>query len=354
MRIELKPAGRGIAIIIVLMVIMVLGALAAGFALSMRVELKLAARSNFRGELEWLARSGVEFARYILVQQTRLNTGPEDRVSSLKQLWAGGTGITNELLAGFSLKDNQLGEGKFSVTITDLDRKININNVDQELLRQTLIALNVDVAEVSTIVSSFLDWRDIDPKGITPPSGAESDYYLSLDPPYEAKNGLLDHISELLLVKGVTPQLYWGAAYKPSNQEEDPGAETLTYPLGLVDVFTTISSGKININTAGTNVLSLLPGFTGDIADQVVIRRAGLDGVEGTNDDMPFLSLSQLVEIGVSQAFVPQLSAFMDVVSRAYEVEIKVELHNVTKTFVAVIVGGPGAPNYQIITFYPK
>jgi len=356
MKIKIQSDRRGIAIVMVLMVVMVLGALAAGFALSMSVELKLAARSNHRGELEWLGRSGIELARFILVQQTKINGGPEDRTTNLKQLWAGGTGITNEILADISLKNNQLGNGTFSVTITDLDRKININNVDQQLLRQTLVSLNVDAAEVSTIVASFLDWRDPDIKGITPPSGAETEYYETLEPPYEAKNGLLDHVTELLLVKGVTPELFWGRAFKPANGIEGgfDGAESSPYPVGLIDVFTTLSSGKINVNTAGTNVLALLPGFTSDTASQVLMRRAGLDGVEGTEDDMPFLSVSQLAEVGIPQAFLQQLSVFMDVVSRAFEVEVEAQIGGIAKSFVAVIVGGPGAPNYQVVSFYPK
>jgi len=34
------------------------------------------------------------------------------------------------------------------------------------------------------------------------------------------------------------------------------------YPFGLADVFTPISSGRININTADTNVLQMLPAWT--------------------------------------------------------------------------------------------
>jgi len=41
--------------------------------------------------------------------------------------------------------------------------------------------------------------------------GAESDYYTSLTPPYACKNGPLETVDELLLVKGVTPELLYGA-----------------------------------------------------------------------------------------------------------------------------------------------
>src|ERR1035438_10780625 len=53
----------GIALIIVMISIMVLTILAAGFAYSMKVETKLARNANSEAELEWLGRSGVEYAR---------------------------------------------------------------------------------------------------------------------------------------------------------------------------------------------------------------------------------------------------------------------------------------------------
>lgn len=59
------------------------------------------------------------------------------------------------------------------------------------------------------IADAILDWMDADdePREF----GAEVDYYLGLDPPYVPKNGPLETIEELLLVRGVTPALLFGA-----------------------------------------------------------------------------------------------------------------------------------------------
>src|SRR2546421_11778589 len=66
----LRPSpSSGIAIVIVLISIFVLAILAGGFATAMRVETKLARNANSESELEWLGRSGVEYARWILAQQ---------------------------------------------------------------------------------------------------------------------------------------------------------------------------------------------------------------------------------------------------------------------------------------------
>ncbi len=72
--------------------------------------------------------------------------------------------------------------------------------------RQLLMALP---GMTEQIADSILDWLDAD----TEPRefGAESEYYTQLQPtPYDAKNGPLDTVEELLLVKDVTPQLLFG------------------------------------------------------------------------------------------------------------------------------------------------
>ena len=77
--------------------------------------------------------------------------------------------------------------------------------------------MGVAPGEATPIVNSILDW--IDPDDQTHPEGAETQYYQGLNPPYAAKNGPIDDISELLLIKGVTPEIYYGGVltnYQPN------------------------------------------------------------------------------------------------------------------------------------------
>ena len=57
--------------------------------------------------------------------------------------------------------------------------------------------------------------------------GAEDDYYMSLPEPYHCKNAHFDSVDELLLVKGVTPQLLYGYDHNHNgiidNQETQGG-----------------------------------------------------------------------------------------------------------------------------------
>ena len=59
--------------------------------------------------------------------------------------------------------------------------------------------------EIADAILDFLD-DDDEPREF----GLESDYYTSLGNPYRCKNGPLDSLDELLLVRGVTPQLLFG------------------------------------------------------------------------------------------------------------------------------------------------
>src|SRR6266516_1068483 len=135
MRIRSSHHESGIALIIVLIVIVVLGTLALGFGYSMKVETTLARHASFSSELDWMGRSGVEVAKWVLAQGSQ---GPNGQFDCLKQKWAGGPGETNDVLAGIDLKNYQLGKGTLSIDIKDLDRKFNINAADEVILRQAL------------------------------------------------------------------------------------------------------------------------------------------------------------------------------------------------------------------------
>lgn len=360
MKLRTRPP-RGFALIVVMTIIFVLAMLAGGFAYSMKVESRLAANAHNESELEWMGRSGVELARYVLDQSARLGA----RYTALNQIWAGGPGDgpeTNSPLAGINLRAWPLGQGVISVEIVDLERKLNLNRIaslppaqggGQALLSRALALMGVDAADAAVIVDSILDWRD--PDDVPRLSGTESDYYLTLDPPYYAKNGAIDDLSELLLVNGVTPEIYWGPR-APAHRNQlvnaprgrrargvSPGLMP-TYPLGLVDLFTPLSSGAVNINTAPLPVLQVALGISDDLAANIIRARAGLDGVEGTEDDTPFMS-ANLAAVPGLEALPPELRAPLTTVSMHFEVTVDVRLGRSHRQCRAILARGvPGVP----------
>jgi general secretion pathway protein K len=348
----------GIALIIVMISVTVLALLAGGFAYSMKVETKLARNVNSEAQLEWLGRSGVQYARWILSEQMRIPGEPYD---ALNQVWAGGPGgiaTTNSALLDVQ-KEVHLGNGSFTWKITDLERKFNINTAPELILQQAFMLMGVDAGEMTPIVNSILDW--IDPDDNPRIQGAESsNYYQTLDPPYLAKNGPLDDLSELLLVKGISPELYWGAAstnhplsaVQPKGQPLGSQPQQPAFNSGLVDLFTPISDGKINLNTASADVLQLIPGVNAAVAQAIVSAREGED--DGSGLTGPYRNIRDVERAPeVPRGLGALLTPYCDIRSRTFEVQIDAQVGTYKRQFIAIL--GRNSPrDVQLLSFYWK
>ena len=364
MKIRLRSHSDGIALLIVMCAIFVLSILAAGMAFSMKVESTLARRSDSNEQLIWLGRSGVERARWVLAQE--VTTQPFD---SLNQIWAGGSGSigeSNSALVGISLDNYQVGDGTVSVKIIDLDRYANINTASGPEIQQALTLMGVDAGSISVVSDSIQDWVQggDDPRI----AGAKNDYYQGLPTPYNCKEAPMDDLSELLLVKGIWdhPEIYWGGAATnhpgPSFQHHlgfGNAGEAPNYPFGLVDLFAPFSSGRININTAGKNVLQLLlmtagtdVGTAATTADDIIKWRSGPDGIDGTSDDLPFQSVPQLTAAGVDSGVVAKIGGLADVRSTTFKVTATAKINNFSRDFHAIIYRPAGSRTVMVVRFY--
>ena len=355
MKIILNQRPAGIALIIVMIAVISLSILAGMYAYSMKVEARLAINSNNDAELEWMGRSGVEVAKYVLGLE--LQAGGVD---SLDSFWAGGQGspaLSNSPLNGFSMKDIPLGNGKITVEpMVDLERKANINMADDTLLEQAFIEMGVDAGQYPTLINSIHDWIDRD--NATRVDGAESDYYQAYDPPIEPKNGPIDDLSELLLVKGIneSPELFWGPEAEgqaPSRVQKNShprlgfNAEVPVYPVGLRQLFTPVSSGRINLNTASTAVLQLIPGIDERAAQEIIRLRTGPDGT----GYVPLNNPGELVNASIPPNVVQQISKYCDVHSRTFEVHVNAEINGYVRKFTAIVVRN-NPRDIQVLTFH--
>lgn len=345
MRITPSQAPRGIALIIVMIAIVSLGILAGGFAYSMKVETTLARNANRDADLEWLGRSGIELAKYVLSQPAQGGM----QVDALNQKWAGGTGETNSMAADIPLDNYEIGPGVISVKIKDLDRKFNINSItpaNREIMAQALILMGVDAGDSSHLINAILDWTDPDNATQMGSSDTESGYYEQLDPPYRAKNGPFDDITELMLVKGITPAMFYGSgqaamlshgSVRRDRLSRATGEEPI-YPVGLADLFTTLSSGLVNINTASPTVMQLIPEVDETLAQAIVTARAGLDGVEGNEDDMPFRSIQELGRVpGMPPVVINQFARYFTTRSTTFEVHVTASIANFRREYTSVL-----------------
>src|SRR5262249_50104764 len=117
------------------------------------------------------------------------------------------------------------------------------------------------------IAWSIVDW--IDPNDDPSAGGAEDSYYATRTPPYHCKNGPLDSIDELLLVKGITPTLLYGTD-RNRNGKLDQGEDDGTgFSLGWAAYLTVYSrepnldsTGKSRINLNGNDLQQLYTDLT--------------------------------------------------------------------------------------------
>ena len=147
-------------------------------------------------------------------------------------------------------------------------------------------------------------------------------------------------------VNGVTPAIY----FEPSTSESIPG-----FAVGLIDLFTSVSSRLINLNTASAAVLHLIPSIDENIANAIIRGpggRAGPDGVDGTADDMPFRSPQELARVpGLPPTMAQQLARFFTVRSLVFEVTVDVELGDEARQFVALLRRS-SARDIQLLNLY--
>ena len=312
MTFRLGKRDRGIALIIVLIIVAALTVIVTGFAYSMRVETKLARNTRFNPDMDWLGRSGVELARYLLSKRAP----GQEQMDALHQKWAGGSGrIGMDAMAELEpweelpMTNVKLGNGTFSIKITDMERKLNINSAPEPLLRYILeMHGGVDATDVDVFIDSLRDWMDPDENhGL---NGAESDFYLSEYPPYYSKNGPLDHITELKLVQGF---------------KENPSIYNV-----FAKNFTAISGGLINVNTASAQVLGLLPGMDPIIAGDIVMYRAGPEG--------PYRSPNQIGAVLEPFGMDPgSIQQFLATESATFEVEITAKIGPQQRKYISLL-----------------
>jgi general secretion pathway protein K len=338
----------------VMIVITVLSILAGALAIFLKVESQLTANSNDSEKLLWLGRAGVERACWVLAQEP---PGP----TSLKQIWAGGPGIgpeTNSPLMGISLTGFPVGDGSVDISMVEQESKFNVNTADSQLLRQILTTMGAKPDEITTVADSIQDW--IDPDDATKPAGAESDYYQGLLPPYNAKNAPIDDIEELQLIKGVSPEIYQGGSTEDPNAPfkhhklgfgSAPGeAEDLIF--GLRDVLTPYSSGRVNVNTASSNVLACIPEMDGNSVNGIITLRDSTGDSLTPGGDGVIRDLGMLQSVVSNPTALQQLQRYCTTAGNTYEVTVTAHAGQSTREFLAVIIRNGNQA--QVVSFRPK
>ncbi len=187
------------------------------------------------------------------------------------------------------------GSGGIRYGLSDESARLDLNalvyqwQLEPEQQQQVLMQLPGMTVELA---DAILDWIDADsePRQF----GAEDEYYGALQPPYTARNARLQSLEELLLVRGMTPQLLFGedtnrnGVLDPNENDGDasPPADNADGVLdrGLAAYLTLWSrhrnrrqdgSQRINVNSNDLAALydQLAQEFDEDVARFVVAYR---------------------------------------------------------------------------------
>ena len=245
---------RGFALLAVMLVLTLLAVVVTEFAFSMRLEASMV-RSYRDGLLAThLAEAGVQQAIREVLSQAQITALAEDgQVVFYRAVPGQALPVRLPILPRIHVP---LGAGEFSYQITDETARLDLNSTGPERLDRLLTALAVEKPQRDIINDSLQDWRDRDE--LHRLNGAESeDFYLRLPVPYRSRNSDIQDAAEILQIRGVTRELYFGTADRP----------------GLGGLVTAVSLNAVNLNTAAPAGLKALGLSDAESADVLQTRQ---------------------------------------------------------------------------------
>jgi type II secretory pathway component PulK len=250
----------GVVLIAVLLVVTLLLLAAYSYTQMMTAEYKAADSIVRAGQARAAAASGVYYTAALLADPDSftgvLSSNPYDNAQMFQNI-AIGTSDNPRSLAKFSIiapyspDEDPADNTSFHYGVTDESGKINPNALMQidptgTILYNALMLLPNMTADVA---DAIVDW--IDPDDDPRPNGAENSYYMGLSPAYQCKNGPLDTLEELLLVRGVTPELLFGSDYNRNGVTDANEPDDGTPNDRGWSAYLTVYSRELNVDSTG-------------------------------------------------------------------------------------------------------
>jgi general secretion pathway protein K len=186
-----------------------------------------------------------------------LATAGIDR-ASMELLWSVNNPQAHLLPPNVTNVVYQFATGVARVEILPEAGKLNINTASLEQIFRLCIALGLEPARAQEISAAIDDWRK--PSYTASPFDV---FYASQIPSFRAPHASFREVEELLQVKGVTPDIFYGTYQPPAEGTTLPkDAAGLVWRPGLADCLTVYGPSQsmfgtpVDINTAQPAVLA--------------------------------------------------------------------------------------------------
>lgn len=309
---------RGIVLIVVMVVVVMISLAGFGFVAAMSNANKVVHLRGEQLQMENAVASAEEFLKQYLIRP--VSPDSEMQGGRREEELMRGVVVSSEGPHGrvrftvISPQPDDTSEHKWHYGLVRESGRLDLHKVMEwesrqvGLGRKALMALS---GMTESIADAILDWMDADS---TPRStGAEDDYYSTLNPPYSARNGIPDSLEELLLVKGVTRSLLFGSDINQNHRvdpeeqlsltsvdsrdsagdEDVPWAEMLTL-YSVERNRTRQGEPRIHLNQPDLQALhrELVTAFDPDLATFVVLyRQFGPSPASGSTTDVKSVKL---------------------------------------------------------------
>lgn len=219
------------------------------------------------------------------------------------------------------------------VEIIPESSKLSLNNSRPEDLYRLLLALGMPEDRATETAAAIVDWRTpLNPLQPSPFDG----FYLSQNPSFLPRHASFEESEELLLVKGVTSDLYYGAALNSTHA-------------GLRDCVSAYASGYgVDINTAPAAVLQAIGIAPADV--QTLLRSRAehpiLDYRELGDIVQALGPAGQRLRIGGATMYTLRATARLRIADG--------KLSDLRRTVAALVKFNPTVGGYDIVRWYER
>lgn len=282
----MKQASQGFALMTVLFMSALLSALALGYATTARFKALQVQNARERVQKGFRLEAAIElgwfeYQKYLANQSLMANREEVEAITEAPlALWYPRQEPYTAVIDG----------EEYSIQLINESAKMGLSSLGYDDLVTILGLCGAPEDTAQIVADSILDYVDSDEFHRL--NGAENQYYYSLDIPYECKDSAVESMEELLLVKDVTPELYFGGEGHP----------------GLVDLLTIEGNSKtMDINSASRESFSVVEGLPDEVVDEIIAMR----------QEQPIQDMAELADI-VPYEFFDVLKQYFSVTGIEY------------------------------------